>query len=231
MRFVLTALTLLFFFITGISQNDCKPYVPADKGTVWEISNYNAKGKLTGTIVYELLEKEISGNEILFKVKNTTFDKKGVQMATNTFIAKCVDGKFEFDMTYKMDANSMQAFGDMEVDVDATDFEIPDMDTAPGTQLEDGSLKISALAGGAMAINLTILITERVIEARESYTTSAGEFDCIVLKQKVSTKMMVNITAYSKEWYAPYIGMIRSESYNKKGKLTGYSELTKLTKV
>ncbi len=33
---------------------------------------------------------------------------------------------------------------------------------------------------------------------------------------------------YSREWYAKEIGMVRSESFNKNGKLMAYSELTSL---
>ena len=76
---------------------------------------------------------------------------------------------------------------------------------------------------------MTIYVTDRAVEARESLTTSAGTFDCIKITQKETTKMIVKIQATSKEWYAENIGMVRSESYNKKGKLTGYSVLTKIS--
>ena len=42
--------------------------------------------------------------------------------------------------------------------------------------------------------------------------------------------MIMNIEGSSKEWYAEGVGVVRSESYNKNGKLTGYSELTKFEK-
>ena len=45
---------------------------------------------------------------------------------------------------------------------------------------------------------------------------------------KISTKMMIRIKNKSKEWYAEDVGMVRSETYNKRGKLMGYSELTKI---
>lgn len=224
--------TLLFLLavvcITGFSfaQTDCKPYLPTEQGTTWEITNYSAKGKATGRITYELLEKVTNGNEITFTVKHTTFDKKNKELYTSTFDAKCVDGKFEFDMAYKIDGGQMSSYNNMDVAVDATEFEIPSMDEAPGTQLADGSLKVAL--GGAVGLNMTINITDRKVEARESITTPAGNFDCVVLSQNISTKMLIGVKGSSKEWYSENIGMIRSESYNKKGKLLGYSELTKL---
>jgi len=38
---------------------------------------------------------------------------------------------------------------------------------------------------------------------------------------------MMIVEGTSKEWHSENVGMVRSESYNKKGKLLGHSELTK----
>jgi hypothetical protein len=214
--------------VTGYSQIDCKPYVPAEKGTVWEITNYNAKDKITGRIVYELVDKVENGNEITFTVKSTLYDKNDEEIYNNTFEAKCVDGKFQFDMTYRMDGGALQSYQDMDIEVDATEFEIPDIDASPGTQLEDSQLVVSIASTAGINLNMTVLITDRLVESKENVTTPAGSFDCIVLTQNISTKMLLNVKSSSKEWYSENIGMVRSESYNKRGKLTGYSELTKL---
>jgi DUF3108-like len=228
MKTIFSFIVFVFLIHNGFAQTDCRPYLPTDKGTIWEITNYTSKGKETGKMVYELVDKAESGNNITFTVKNTTYDKKGEEVYSSTFDAKCVDGKFEFDMTYKMDGAALQAFQDMDIQVDASEFEIPSMDETPGTQLADGTLEIQVGAGEGFGINMTVFITERLVEAKENITTPAGSFDCIVLSQKVSTKMLIRVNGSSKEWYSENIGMVRSESYNKKGKLLGYSELTRL---
>ena len=127
-----------------------------------------------------------------------------------------------------MNGEAMEAYQEMDVDVDASDFEIPSMDVSAGTALKDGSLIVSIGEGSTTLFKMTVLITDRKVEANEERTTPAGTFQCLVLTQKISTKMMIKVEGASKEWYAEEIGMVRSESYNKKGKLQGYSELTKL---
>ena len=114
----------------------------------------------------------------------------------------------------------------MDVTVDASRYEVPSMDTPAGTQLEDGTLRVTTT--GAVGINMTVDITDRKVESRETITTPAGDFDCLVLSQNVATKVLINVRGSSKEWYSENIGVVRSESYNKKGKLLGYSELTSL---
>ncbi len=226
------AIILLLAFLPGLalSQSECKPYLPVDVGTKWEMTNYNAKGKQQGKLSYELLSKETVGNEIIFTVQTISYDKKGKELYSNTFTAKCVDGKFEFDMAMKMDGASMGPYQNMDVEVDASRYEIPDVDAPAGTVLEDGSLRVTA-GGGPIGLNMTVDITNRLVEARETITTPAGEFDCLVLTQEVSTKMMIKVRGKSKEWYSPNIGVVRTESYNKKGKLMGYSEITSLTRA
>jgi DUF3108-like len=223
---------IAFIFILtiqlGYSQNNCQPYVPTEKGATWEITNYTAKGKATGKIAYELIDKVENGNDVTFKIKTTTYDKKGKEVYSNIFEAKCIDGEFDFDMAFKMDGSALQAYENMDVQIDASKFEIPSFDASAGSKLDDSSLEIKVGSGGMSMFKMTILVTDRIVEAVEKISTPAGSFNCIVLSQKVNTKMMIRVQGTSKEWYAENIGLVRSESYNKKGKLMGYSVLSKL---
>ena len=227
---IITIVALALIVNVGYSQSDCNPYVPTSKGAKWEITNYSAKGKETGKVANELVDVVKSGSEIKFTIKATSFDKKGEETFSNTFEAYCKDGKFEFDMAFKMNGEALQAYEDMDINVDATEFQIPSMDTAPGTLLKDGSLVVGVGSNSTNLFKMTVLITDRKVEAKEEIKTPAGVFDCLKLSQKVSTKMIIGIEASSIEWYSEGVGMVRSESYNKKGKLNGYSELTKYEK-
>jgi hypothetical protein len=44
----------------------------------------------------------------------------------------------------------------------------------------------------------------------------------------METKMMVKVQAKTTQWIAEDIGMVRTENYNKKGKLQGYTVLTSI---
>ncbi len=231
MKQLVFSFIIVLFFGNIYSQEDCKAYLPMTQGTQWEITNFNAKGKAQGKIQYEVISIETEDNVTTFTVEHTTFDKKGEVLYTSSFTAECVDGKFQFDMAYRMDGGQMQAYQNMDVEVDATEYEIPSFSEPEGTSLTDGSLNVRVGANGAYLLNMNVLVTERKIEAYETIETAAGSFDCIVLSQKVSTKVLIRIQSTTKEWYAEGIGMVRSETYNRKGKLQGYSELTSYTKA
>jgi hypothetical protein len=78
---------------------------------------------------------------------------------------------------------------------------------------------------------MTVTITDRKVVGKESVTTPAGTFDCfkITSNSTIKTKTVVGITMEFSaiEWLAPKAAIVKSESY-KKGKLQGYTLLTKL---
>lgn len=218
------------FVMAGLmsyAQTDCKPYVPTEVGSTWEITNYSEKDKVTGKITYELLSKNETDSSTTFEIQATYYDKKGDQTYVSTYEAECVEGIFRLDMTVMMDGNTMEAYKDMDAEIDATEFEIPPTDTSAIGPLEDGTLKVSMSSGGVNVMNMTVEVYDREIEGVEEITTDAGTFSCIKMTQSTRTRMIVKIESSSIDWYSEGIGMVRSESYNARGKLTGYSVLTK----
>ena len=131
---LLAGLGVLLFFIPASAQTDCQAYLPTEQGTEWELTNYNKKGKETGKIVYKLLEKNVSIEGVTFTVESTSFDKKGEETFTNTFEAYCREGQFSFDMAFQLSGEMMQSYQNIEMEMDASDFELPTMDTPAGTR-------------------------------------------------------------------------------------------------
>jgi len=228
MKNLILIFVLISFAFTTYAQNTCQAYLPTNKGDVWEMSTYSPKNKLTGKVSYELLDKVVEGNETIYKVKNICYDKKEKEIFENNFEAKCKDGVFEFDMAIFMSGEMMQSYNNMDLEINGTSLEMPSYDSKIGTNLKDGNLDMKIGADGVMPIKMSILMTNRKVEGKEQMTTEAGTFDCIVMSQNIKTKMMISIESNTKDWYAENVGLVRSESYNKKGKLTGYSVLTKL---
>lgn len=224
-------LLTLCFFVAGtlaMAQSDCKPYLPGETGKTWEITNYSPKDKVTGTVKYEILSVTESDTSTVYEIQSTYFDKKEEQTYQSTYEASCENGIFQLDMTVMMDGNSMGAYQNMDAEVDATEFELPPTDESAVGPMEDGTLKVSIASNGMNMMTMTVHVTDRKVEGLEEITTDAGTFNCLKLTQNVSTRMLIKIEASSIEWYAEGVGVVRSESYNSKGKLTGYSILTKL---
>ena len=74
---------------------------------------------------------------------------------------------------------------------------------------------------------MRIDVTDRKVEALEKITTPAGTFDCMKITSVCFTKMLIKSETEMTDWYAPNVGLVRSETYQR-GKLLTFSELTDL---
>ena len=220
-------ITLALGMLNFSYAQDCSVFVPNKKGSEWEITNYNAKGKAEGSTKYKMVDINSSGSKTTFKIHMTAFDKKGKELMQNELEAFCDNGNFEFDMSFFFNEDMMGGMNEMDVDMEMemSSLEMPNFSDPVGTTLEDGLVTVKMDMPGMGAMEMRFLYTDRKISNRESKTVPAGTFDCIVLDQTLKMKTILEMTINSKDWYADGIGMVRSETY-RKGKLDSYSELT-----
>jgi len=95
-----------------------------------------------------------------------------------------------------------------------------------GTELEDAGVTAEVRSNGMKIMTITVNVTNRRIEAHEVIETPAGSFECTKYAYDANTKAgFVKVESSGIEWYNPDYGTIRSESYDKKGKLAAYSVL------
>lgn len=65
----------------------------------------------------------------------------------------------------------------------------------------------------------------------EQVSTTAGKFDCIKISYLKRTKVVLKTTTVRvTEWYAKGVGLVKSESFDLKGKPAGKTLLVKITK-
>lgn len=217
-------LLLLVTFVSSSLFAQCDKMFDFKEGTNWTWANYDKKGKLLGKTIQKVEEFSIDGDNRTAVISVTRADSKGEQTEPISMEMTCVAGVISVDMKKFLPTEYLED-GEAELKVETENLEIP-MSLNKGDKLKDGSIKMSMNEDSPIPINVTVTISDRRVVDEEVLNTPAGEFDCAVMEQTISTKVMMSIIMKSKEWYTPGVGMIKSESYNKKGKLTGYSLLT-----
>lgn len=220
---------LLAFALTGLVKGqDCKFY-SLSEGMVTAYQNLDAKGKITGTTRSTCLNVNKDGKAIIFKMKSEYADAKNKNQSTKEYIMKCEDGKFYIDMQSMVDPKSMEAFKGMEVSVNSEDLIYPS-GLAAGQTLPDANITFSASSGGVSILNLTINITNRKVVGTESVTVPAGTFECFKITYDVETKMMFKVNASVTEYVNMGVGNVKTETFDKNGKLAGTTQLVELKK-
>ena len=64
------------------------------------------------------------------------------------------------------------------------------------------------------------------IEDIEKITTEAGTFECVKFSYDVAMNMLISKNYHVTTWYNEDAGLVRQETYNKKGQLETKTELT-----
>jgi hypothetical protein len=208
------------------AQN-CEIYFSLDQGSVLKTSHFDQKDNLTGTSTITIKEKDkIPGGVAIQMSQEYTDDRENI--FTSNLLIECINDVLYFDMQDFLDPNTMVAYEEMEIDVSADKLPLP-ANAKPGDKLENGVITVVIRQEGIKLLTLVVEVFNRVVEAKEKIETPAGTFDCLKIKYDVLSQIgFVKINMSAVEWFDPEAGTVRSESYNKKGKLTGYSVLQEI---
>ncbi|MDM8161077.1 hypothetical protein QUH73_14725 [Labilibaculum sp. K2S] len=229
MKKIINFFIALVFINTSAFSQDCIVYIPSNVGTELHYEMKNAKGKIEGVYTQKMLSVKERGGETTFELLQTYMDPKDSNkiLTQDTISFRCRDNVFYIDMEKYLNQKQMEGFKDMEAKITTDDLIYPPK-LYPGLELNDGSISLE-IGAGMMNMNMTTNIVNRKVEALEDVTTPAGTFTCYKVSEDVKSKMgFVNVQLHNVAWIVKDIGTIRSESYNKKGKLNSTTELIKI---
>ncbi|MCF6353028.1 MAG: DUF3108 domain-containing protein [Cyclobacteriaceae bacterium] len=219
-KYLLLAASVLFSVALSAQ---CNQYYHVKNGTSWTISNYNAKGKLQSKTIQKVAAYKESSNGFEATFEITLVDKNGEQTTLGANTLTCEGGVIYFDMNDLFPQEQMQSMQDFEMSVEGTNLELP-ASLKTGQELKDANIIMNI--SGPMPMAFKIDVTERKVVGEETLNTPAGSFECFKISRKIQMKTIIKMETSSIEWYSKEVGMVKSESYNKKGKLISYSLLT-----
>lgn len=224
-------LILLISFISYETHSQCNTYFNFKEGAEYEMTHYSGKDKVTGKSLSQILSVEDNGGILTALIKGTAFDKKGEEITSMNFEYICDEGVLKMDMNKFIPKDMFGSDADIEFEMEGDYLEFP-KSLEIGQSLKDGMIngKMTMEGNPAMAnMALSVKIFNRKVEAKEDITTPAGSFTCykISYDMESSTKVMgMNNKVDMKGIDYVSEGVIKTESYNKKGNLSSYSLLT-----
>ncbi|HMQ85917.1 MAG TPA: hypothetical protein PKA00_23610, partial [Saprospiraceae bacterium] len=220
------AFCLLFSQFYASAQTACSNYYPLKEGAKLGYTYYNDKGKVESSSLTEVKTvKQTDDGGMEAQVMVTIMDKKGEEQMKGEYLILCDGEQLYMDVTSMLNPALKTSFQNLEVTVDGDALVIP-TSMSVGQQLPDASSNIKAGSSGISILNMTIQITDRQVLDRAVIQTAAGSFDCFKLTQTTSVNMVFVKSFQTLEYYAQGIGVVRSETYDKKGNLESYMELT-----
>ncbi|WKV10695.1 TapB family protein [Marivirga harenae] len=221
---------LAFIFILSSplkswAQSDCNPYLLLDEGRKWTTSNYNAKDKYQGKQSYEVLSVSEDAGTLTANVMLTSYDRKDKLVLEKEVEFTCKDGVVEMDMSKYVPEETMESFKNMDVEMEFDAITIPE-NLEVGQYLEDGGVTMTI--AGPMQMKMEIKIQDRKVMSKEEIEVPAGTYDTYKINSIVKFDAMITRETKNIEWIAKNVGVVRTEQYDKNGKLNSYSVLTEI---
>lgn len=199
---------------------DCKNYIYLQSNKTIEMTIYNRKGDANGKQVYKVGDVSGSGSSVSAVVNTEMFDKKGKTISKSTGTYKCDGGVMMIDMKMSIPSAQMEQFKDAEVKAENVFIEYPNVMNT-GDMLKGGNITLDVDNKG-LKQSLSLSVTNRKVEGKESVTTTAGTWECykISSKAKLTIKTAgigIPMNFEQTEWFAPSFGIIKTESKNGAG--------------
>ena len=226
----LSTTILCFMIALGAYAQECNAALLLKKGSVLEYTSFTKKGKEDGKSVHETTAVTEDAGKYTADIKTTIIDKKGKEAMTLDYQAVCKNGLFSVDMSRFFNSAQLQQYDaeDIKLEMDGNVLEFPANMTTE-TELNDGNFTVRVNKGDFTIVTMTFDVTNRKVVGTEKITTKAGTFDCQKVTFDFNSKMgIIKVRGSGVEWYLKDKVIVKSESYNKNGKLLAYSELTSM---
>ncbi|WP_080058512.1 TapB family protein [Spirosoma aerolatum] len=230
MKTLTLSLLLIFSILINAQAQECLG-IPFKSGMSFELSHFNAKEKLTGKVNYQVKDVRKEGGSTVVDITALFEDDKGKQRPPYTIRYTCSGNELVADMSGML--QSMQStMKDMEMRLKSNKLVYP-AKLSVGQKLDDGQMEADMLNNGTTMMTMNMTMTNRQVDGKESITTPAGTFDTYKISSDVSFEnRAMGIPIRSSMRVVSYrtdnkIFDIKSETYNKNGKLLGSSVLTK----
>jgi len=212
--------------LCAIVLNAQETFFPTKEGTVLIYKSFDKKDKVTSMLKYTIKNVKISGSNMDVTYLCESIDPKDKLIFKEEITIHQKGDKLYLDMSNFINKAAFQQEGEIPANIEVTgnNMEIP-LNPTPGDILPDAHVAM-ALKMGFMNMKISADLTNRKVEAIEDITVKGGTFKCYKFSGDVNSLAMgIKVQAKTVEWFAKGIGTVKTESYDKKGELTGRTEL------
>ncbi len=224
-------LLMAVIMVTSLSLYAQETFFPTKVGTVLKYQTTDKKGKITGSFKYTITAVNVNGDDldITYLVENDGPKDELIYKEEITIHQR--DGVISFDMGAFLNKSAFAQNGEIpsEVTITGNSMKVP-ADPQPGMTLPDANI-LMTMSMGFANMKMSADVTNRKIEAIEDVTVKGGTFTCYRFTSDVKAVAMgITVNTKSIEWYTKGIGTVKTESYDKNGKLVSAIELIEVSR-
>ena len=98
----------------------------------------------------------------------------------------------------------------------------------PGDAIPQSFAHLEGYDGRTKVVELDLAIGPVQILEQEDLSTPAGGFPCVAMAYELWVTTVIRKSFRLRDWFAPGVGIIRREVFDKRGRFFGYCELVEV---
>lgn len=208
--------------------------VPNPETAKWSYIQTDAEGNHVKTQYHSAVKFSGNADNGSMRVRIEEVDTSSPADTVKSFIFyRIKDGEFMVDLNAMFEEDFM---ADIAKDIEDKSSELSEEDMEKAMDMMRSEFEVSGEIRGiprnpevgklpkyeckfkVSFFNIKIVCDNRMIVGKEKLVTDAGTFDCFILEETMTTKIMLAKEVEKiKAWYAYGIGMVKEVTYDKKG--------------
>ncbi|SET42731.1 TapB family protein [Hymenobacter actinosclerus] len=221
---------------------DCPhPFGLADN-TARTFTLQDSRGKTTGYVHQRVVSLGTEQNKKKTQTTNTVllksgaYDTKGRLLYLRDLTFRCRQDTAFTDGLDQLKPAQLSSFQDRILTYSPTPLAWPNQPTI-GSELPGGGVSVDVRSSAVHIAQVYSHVGKRRVTGRQTVTTPAGTFECYKVEGELETATVARAdlklatTVRIVEYYAPTVGLVKSELYDKKGRLDQVRLLTGLDKT
>lgn len=225
MKSTIILIITLFITASGFAQSTCSKFYPFKEGTKSQITNYNKKGKVAGTIDYSITSMSKTGDKQIATMISKIADDKGKTIVESKYDVSCDGSVVSIDFKSMMNPQMLEQFKNLKYEMSGSNLDFPN-NLSVGQTLPDANMHLKVSISG-INMEMDFNINDRKVISKENVTSPAGTFPCYVITYSTDfSSMGVTQNGTAKQWISEGVGMVKQEDYDKSGEVSNSSVLT-----
>jgi hypothetical protein len=207
------------------TARDCSSLLWFKKGTVLK---YDIKGTNTSQTTTTITDVRNEGGAL---IGDYTTELDNGRKVNSSY--RCEGSRIYVDMKSMLNDIMSASQNDLEMEIDDSYLTFP-WDMKEGDDLDESVFTLRGKRNGKEFMVMKKIIQDRHVGGSEKVTTPAGTFDCLKITEKWSMsstimgREMMKTDEKTTQWFSPKAGLVKTETYDKDGKLQLTTELTLL---
>ena len=213
----------------AVAQDACAEMLMVGKDDVeLEYTVFDKKGKESAKVKTKVILVEETKEGTVFHFESQTTPETGTRdNIVNTYYMRCFKDTLFMSMKCMLPSGTLENYSSMDLTMETKDLPLPKA-MKEDEELPEGNLNVVVSSNGMKVLSLKANTNKRKVEKKEAITVPAGTFDCVKVSQTTEVKIgFITNRTNTSTWYAPGTGMVKQETYDKKGKLESRIELQK----